>query len=324
MNRQNESTDKLSADWLLRGSLSRLGDRLDELLGRKPATASGLATSNLIERLKRLLDSEAKDVDGKGKVVPHDIKLKVQWDKFSNGDDDSLDRLQAELLAAAADHINDRLYYTLAPLELKVATDYFTDGVKLHATFGRYADPGNDRELNVTLTNLQIPDITADTEAVTPARVLVATINPDGSKITKQVKIPEDGRISVGRTGGNHLTIDDISVSKIHASISVDSDKEFSVADTGSTNGTFINGQRIAYGTASGFTETDKVKFGSVEVMFRLEKTTDLADIESEVKAGDKTVEISGFEFTTRDTANESRTESASSDSSKDLSSDDV
>ena len=38
------------------------------------------------------------------------------------------------------------------------------------------------------------------------------------------------------------------------------------VADTGSTNGTFINGQRIAYGKAFAVKNDDKLKFGTVEV----------------------------------------------------------
>ena len=38
------------------------------------------------------------------------------------------------------------------------------------------------------------------------------------------------------------------------------------VADTGSTNGTFISGKRIAYGKAFPVADGDKVKFGTVEV----------------------------------------------------------
>ncbi|MDQ2747736.1 MAG: FHA domain-containing protein, partial [Acidobacteriota bacterium] len=38
------------------------------------------------------------------------------------------------------------------------------------------------------------------------------------------------------------------------------------VSDTGSTNGTFINGERIAYGRAFPVGAGDKLKFGTVEV----------------------------------------------------------
>jgi pSer/pThr/pTyr-binding forkhead associated (FHA) protein len=56
------------------------------------------------------------------------------------------------------------------------------------------------------------------------------------------------------------------------------------VADTGSTNGTFINGQRIAYGRAFPINEGDKVKFGNIEVYLRrVPKPTDFATQESYV-----------------------------------------
>jgi pSer/pThr/pTyr-binding forkhead associated (FHA) protein len=75
-------------------------------------------------------------------------------------------------------------------------------------------------------------------------------------------------RKSVGRTKENDIAIDDSSVSKLHASLMVDPNDCLIVADTGSTNGTFVNGRRIAYGKAVVLTTADKVKFGSVEVTF--------------------------------------------------------
>ncbi len=41
------------------------------------------------------------------------------------------------------------------------------------------------------------------------------------------------------------------------------------VADTGSTNGTHINGVRIPYGEARPISDGDVVAFGEVEVRFR-------------------------------------------------------
>ena len=67
--------------------------------------------------------------------------------------------------------------------------------------------------------------------------------------------------------------IDDNSVSKIHATLIFNREDQLQVADTGSTNGTFINGQRISYGKAMTITDTDKVKFGTVDVSIRKEIT---------------------------------------------------
>src|SRR5580765_7671021 len=109
-----------TAEWLMRGALTKIGDTIDRLTGRRWIPSSSLATSELVARIKKLLDEEAKEVPGKGIVVPHNSKLKMQWDKFSTDADDALEKLEYELLAAAADHINDSLYYTYAPLRIEV------------------------------------------------------------------------------------------------------------------------------------------------------------------------------------------------------------
>jgi pSer/pThr/pTyr-binding forkhead associated (FHA) protein len=41
------------------------------------------------------------------------------------------------------------------------------------------------------------------------------------------------------------------------------------LADSGSTNGTFINGRRIGYGEARQIEDGDVVGFGDVEVRFK-------------------------------------------------------
>src|ERR1043166_3242412 len=130
----------ISPDWFMRGALSKIGDTLDRFAGRDWQPTNSIATSQLIERLKALLEAEKKEIPGKGSVVPHNIKLKMQWDRFSADEGEGLKKLENELLTAAADHINDNLYYTLAPLRLEVKADYFTEGVKLLVGYDDVAD----------------------------------------------------------------------------------------------------------------------------------------------------------------------------------------
>ena len=80
---------------------------------------------------------------------------------------------------------------------------------------------------------------------------------------------PGGKRLSVGRVSDNELSLNDSSVSKIHAAITMNQQGTLMVADTGSTNGTFINGRRIAYGEARQIEDGDVVGFGDVEVRFR-------------------------------------------------------
>ncbi len=121
----------ITPDWIVQGALTRVGDMFDKLTGRSWQPAGSLATSGLIERMKRLMDAEIKVDDAGRSFVPHNIALKMQWDKFSSDAEDSLKKLEQEMLTAAVDHISDNRYYTFAPLKLEVKPDYFTEGVRL-------------------------------------------------------------------------------------------------------------------------------------------------------------------------------------------------
>lgn len=267
-----------TADWLMQGALTRIGDTFDRLTGRRWTPSSSLATSGLIERLIRLIDNEAIEVSGKGTVVPHNIRLKIQWDKFSTDGEESMEKLEDELLIAAADHINDRLYYTYAPLHIEVKQDYFVEGVKLFASFDKFVAEDHEAELDVTVPSIKLnreqTNVSEDrTDASSVTYVARCEIN--GVKREKKLSFDQSTRHSVGRTGTNDLILDDASVSKIHASLVADADGNLSVADTGSTNGTFINSTRIAYGKAVRLVEGDSVKFGSIEVVFERVKDAD-------------------------------------------------
>ncbi len=296
------SKQAISADWFLRGALTKIGDTFDRLTGRKWTPSSSLATSELVERMKKLLDAEAREVEGKGSVVPHNIKLKVQWDKFATDSDEALATLENELLVAAADHINDQLYYTKAPLSVEVKPDYFTEGVKLFVSFDKFADEESDAHLQLTMPGTGLAELPIEKPAETPAKhVFIARFAVGGSRKDRRVELAPGGRISVGRTSANDLVIDDPSISKTHASIAVDASANLSVADTGSTNGTFVNGERIAYGKAVPVKRNDWVKFGMVDVLFELvPQAAETVDASKTQISGQDTVKIGGFEFTSK------------------------
>src|ERR1700760_3516223 len=50
-------------------------------------------------------------------------------------------------------------------------------------------------------------------------------------------------RMRIGRTDDNDLVLSDLSVSKRHAELRKTSDGKYQIADLGSHNGTFVNGQ---------------------------------------------------------------------------------
>ncbi len=279
----------------MRGALSRIGETFDRFLGRNWKPSSSLATSELIERIKKVLDAEARDVPGKGKVVPHDIKLKVQWNKFATDEAAIAEKLRNELLTATADHINDSLYYTIAPISLAVEPDYFIEGVRLTAGFGQFAGAPAVVDTNVTVTGLGVELIPAEEVEAFAAKPLtyIARFRQGGRDKEISLELVTGKSVSVGRTSSNELIIDDNSVSKTHASISL-YDDALLIADTGSTNGTFLNGERIAYGKAIKIDDRDKVTFGSIDVRFEKVESA------SESEDAPETIAIDDLEFTSR------------------------
>lgn len=273
---ETNTEKKPSAEWFFRGLLVKLGDTFDRFTGRRWTPSSSLAASELITKLTSLLDDESIEVAGKGTVVPHNIKLKIQWDKFSTDSDGILKTLETELLTAAIDHINDKLYYTYAPVTLEVKPDYFVSGVKLLAGFEKFADEKESAELNVTIPNIR-SGLNISGEIASPAKsvhVLVARFELIGAHKTSKIPIPASGRISIGRASQNDLMLEDPSISKIHASISMKANLQLMVADTGSTNGTFVNGSRIPYGQPVLLDHDGKVSFGNVVVTFEVQTKT--------------------------------------------------
>ena len=272
MNASNLMADKeaaqkgISPDWLVRGILTKIGDTFDRITGRGWKPSSSLATSELIERMKSLLDAEARDETPGCKFVPNNIKLKMQWNKFSTDSEEGLKKLQNELLTAAVDHINDKRYFTHSPLSLEIKPDYFNPGVRLLVSFDKFEDEEREAEIHVS------QEATSDEESVAPhktERTFQATYTTNGVEKQRSLSITKGVRLSVGRTKENNLSIDDASVSKIHASLTVNDEGKLIVADTGSTNGTFVGSDRISYGKAVIVGDGGTVKFGVVDVFFK-------------------------------------------------------
>ena len=306
MSEKNSSSKKsFSLDWLIQGFLTKLGETFDGLTGRKWKPSSSLATSELIGKLKHLLDAEVQDLGAKGKFVPHNLKLKMQWDKFSTDAENALKKLEAELLTAAVDHINDNRYHTFAPLKLEVKPDYFTDGVKLLVSFDKFADEDRDGEVNVTLPEAKAGELyPAQPSAIdTGVEIFIAQFASNGTTQKVKLRFQNNQRLSVGRTRENDLTIEDTSVSKFHASLFLNSENSLTIADTGSTNGTFINGERISYGKAHVIGKNDKINFGTVGVTFEYVPKPIETAVENNLPV-ENSVTIDGFEFKSKSESN--------------------
>ena len=267
---KEKKRDEALVERLFRRVFEGMGSVVDRKLGREPEAQSGFTTSKLIERMKRLIDERARDDEPGGRIAPHLFKLKVEWGTHSEAPPEFIKELENEVLAAAIDYINDRRYRTLAPIKVETSADIFTSGIAVDPTYGEFAEELKRRD-EASRIHVELADAVpkAKTLTTTDVQVLARVTMPERS-FEKPLSFRPGGRRSgVGRVSDNELQLEHPSVSKIHASLVMNREGTLLVADTGSTNGTFINGRRIAYGEARHIEDGDVVSFGDVEVRFK-------------------------------------------------------
>jgi hypothetical protein len=256
----------------LRKLLEGMGAAVDRGLGREVETKSGLTTGVLIERLKYLIDERVRDEGAKGQIAPHHLKLKIEWGTHSEASPEVIEALEHEVLAAAIDHINDHRYRTLAPVNVETEVDIFITGIAVDPTFGEFEEElrqaDEERRRAAELGKVDIPK---GAPKVHDVNIVARATLPGGTREKVLTFKPGGRRVSVGRGSDNELHLNDASVSKIHAALVMNREGTLMVADTGSTNGTFINGRRIAYGESRQIEDGDVVGFGNIEVRFRRE-----------------------------------------------------
>ena len=277
----NDSTDKLKQELtakkrreealperIMRRLLEGMGNVVDRRLGRTVDPRSGLTTSKLIDRMKRLIDERVRDEGNKGRIAPHHLVLKVEWGTHSEAPPEILHDLKNEVLAAAIDHINDHRYRTLAPVDIDAEVDIFTTGISVDPTFGEFEEDlrRQDEEMRAAKAGVAIPSAAPPMPDI---QVIARVTQPSGTREIPLIFKPGGRRLNVGRASDNELTLNDVSVSKIHAALLMTGEGTLLVADTGSTNGTYINGRRITYGESRAIEDGDVIGFGDVEVRLR-------------------------------------------------------
>jgi hypothetical protein len=248
----------------MRRVLEGVGDVVDRKLGRTVDPKTGLSTDQVIQRMNRMIDERVRNEKVRGRLAPHHLKLKVEWGTHSETPAEVTRRLETEILAAAIDHINDNRYRTLAPVTIETDVDIFTNGISVDATFGEFEAELQQQDLEQQLGKApKAPR--QEFEVPVIARVTL----PEGSREIELSFASGGRRLNVGRGTDNDLYLNHTSVSKVHAALKMDNLGSLLVADTGSTNGTHINGVRIPYGEARPIADGDVVAFGEVEVRFR-------------------------------------------------------
>jgi hypothetical protein len=193
---------------------------------------SGLRPIELGRRLVRAMD-DGRSIDVRGRAIaPNDFVVRLgpeDHERFASVEE----TLTRELAAAARDHARDEGYHFLGPVEVSLALDkrFRTGSFAIEATL-REA-PGGGGAGSIVL--------------------------PDGSRVAL-----EGRTFTVGRQSACDITIADPNVSRHHAEILPGLDG-YVLVDLGSTNGTRVNGQRIA---EHPLRDGDELGFGSVTLVF--------------------------------------------------------
>jgi hypothetical protein len=257
--------DTILPERLMRRVLEGVGDVVDRKLGRTAEPGTALSTDQIILRMNHLIDARVRDEKGRGRIAPHHLKLKMEWGTHSETPEEVTKKLETEVLAAAIDHINDSRYRTLAPVTIQTDVDIFTKGISVEPTFGEFEEELQRRDLEKKLGKPIVPPHAEKAEIPMLVRINL----PDSTKEIELLFVAGGRRLNVGRGTDNDIYLNHSSVSKVHAALRMDQQHNLLVADTGSTNGTHINGVRIPYGEARPIEEGDVVAFGDVEVRLR-------------------------------------------------------
>src|ERR1041385_561532 len=144
---------------LLRRVLEGMGDIVDRKFGRTVEPKTGLTTSKLIERMKKLIDERARDEGRNGRIAPHHLKLKIEWGTHSEAPPEIIKELEHEVLAAAIDHVNDHRYRTLATMKVETEVDIFTTGISVDPTFGEFEEELRQADEAKRAQHLQAPHV---------------------------------------------------------------------------------------------------------------------------------------------------------------------
>ena len=290
----NEQTSKKAprgtfVERLMRRALTSFGAVFERPFTKTDETEKTPLTSDLTERLKQLIDSAVREQTDGSRIAPHLIRLKYSWGQTTDEFETALERLKNELLIVAVDHINDNRYRTIAPIKLETKPDILTEGFSLAVGFDETTVSQAEKlEVPAEIFAGLLPAETQQTpEKPTLVEVKCSFVLANDVERNVRLHFIPNGKtnLTVGRSKENDLFLDDKSVSKLHTSLVMDSEGTLLVADVGSTNGTFVENERIGYGKAVEIIPNQSIRFGDIDVKFDWEFQPEPEEAEEGEKA---------------------------------------
>lgn len=211
--------------------LERRLERMVEGVFRRPSNS--IRPIELGRRLIREMDDH-RTVDVKGdRVAPNDFVISMSGDDHA-GFADIEATLRTELVEACREYAREEGYHFMGPVNVALQVD---NSLKT----GRFG-------------------ITSQIKAADGGRRPGTIVTPSGDRIELT-----DGRNLIGRLADCAVVISDGNTSRHHAVIQR-SGSGFVVSDLGSTNGTYVNGSRLA--ADHRLSDGDTITVGTVALRF--------------------------------------------------------
>jgi len=252
------------------GLIQRVEQKLERAVNGVFAKAfkSDVQPVEIAAAIRRAMDDRAAVLGHGRTIVPNLYTVEL-----SPSDHERLagfaDTLSDELVAAAQEHAESQRYQPGGPVQV-----HFSEGADLETGVFRVRPATSKRSIG--------PSTAAPPAAAEPAAE-PGTTQPPGRPVASPTNRPWldiDGEryplvgplTVVGRDEGADIILDDPGISRRHTEIRVTSDGPHlvsSIRDLGSTNGTFVNGERI---TSQRLLDGDQVSVGRTSIVFRAGK----------------------------------------------------
>ena len=249
------------AEGFARRVLERLGAKADSrTAAEKQQTFSPREIGDLTSRIERVIENSLQeDKQGLKRVAPNHFKILFTYEETSRLNTQYIEALATELKAVIFEYINNRRYETRGPVMVETGRDLFAKMTVIKPGF-ETADPSQEPGVAT------LPDTvaqTARTAAHAEGARKVELRTSDGRSFQVQL-LSGAAPAYIGRVSGNAIRIDDPSISRMHSSIGLRSNGDIVIADLGSSNGTFVNGQILSSNEARAVKPGDTIKVGDI------------------------------------------------------------
>ena len=249
------------AENLARRILERLGSKVDSKVGGGGQnTLSQREVGELTSRIERIIESSLRnDKDGVKRVAPNRFKVLFTYEESNRLNTQYIEILAKELKGEIFEFINNRRYETRGPVVVETGRDVFAKSTVIKPLFE------GEQELPLADDSQAKAQQAKGSASQSPSSRAVSLTSSDGRSFRLELKV--DGAPAyVGRTASNAVRLDDASVSRMHCSLALRSNGDLVVADLGSANGTYVNGELLSGQEARALKQGDIIGVGDFKL----------------------------------------------------------